>query len=234
VDAEDPDVEEQDDRFDVETDFELYNPDDIAEYEGDRHARKWSRYELEKANVMGNEVSVGTGAKKITWKVRQDIKASDVSIAEFPDVGVCDFDFNSTRSDKTRTNGWKNPKNYRKQKKKRISFLDLLIHLWPGKWEEQLDRMNGRVEAHNQEQMQKKRNVGQRYKKVKEITKHEFWIFFGSMVTARVYGRQGQLWDDEDKEPEGIEQPINLGHHMLKYRFEDIKRLFRICGKDPN
>ena len=39
----DPDVlEEEDDRFDVATDFELYNEDDIAEYDGDRHAREWT------------------------------------------------------------------------------------------------------------------------------------------------------------------------------------------------
>jgi hypothetical protein len=66
----DPDVKEEDDRLDVQNDFELYNPpDDILEYEGDRHARKWTSYELEKATLMDDQVSVGTGARKITGNV---------------------------------------------------------------------------------------------------------------------------------------------------------------------
>jgi hypothetical protein len=236
----DPDaIEEQDDRFDVATDFELYNPDDIEEYKGDRHARKWTNYELNKLTLMDEEVSVGTGARKITWKVRVDITASDVdpaSVAEFPDVGVCDFDF-TTPCDTTTTtaSGWKNPKKkkYRKKKKMRINFLALLIHLWPGKWEEQLERMNNRLETHNQEQMQKKRFAAKRYNKVHEITKKEFWVFWGLMISARIHGRQGQLWDESDEEPDGIEQPVNLGHHMLKYRFRDIKKFVPYMWERP-
>jgi hypothetical protein len=230
----DPDVvEEEDDRFDVENDFELYDPDDIAEYEGDRHARKWTSYELAKAALQDDEVSVGAGARKITWKVRGDIKASDVD-PEFPDVGICDFDFTAHPSEKTmNTRGWKNPKKYKKQKRRRVNFLDLLIHLWPGNWEDQLQRMNNRVEAMNVEQSQTKRNAGQRYKKVKEITKSEFWVFFGLMVSARIHGRQGQLWDNEDVEPEGVEQPVNLGHHMLKYRFDNIKKFVPYMWERP-
>jgi hypothetical protein len=91
----DPDVlEEQDDRLDMANDFELHNPDDIAECNSDRHAaRKWQHCELKKAALIDEEVSVGTGTRKITWKVTFDIKASDVDPAEFPDVGLCDFDF---------------------------------------------------------------------------------------------------------------------------------------------
>jgi hypothetical protein len=180
----DPDVlEEQDDRFDVANDFKLYNPDDIAEYDGDRHARKWTHYELAKAALIDDEVSVGAGARKIIWKVMFDIKASDVdpvSSAEFPDVGVCDFGFttpsDTTKTTKTTASGWRNPKKrkHRKQKKERINFLRLLIHLWPGNWEDQLERMNERVEVFNREQIQKKRNAGQRHKKAHGITKNEF------------------------------------------------------------
>jgi hypothetical protein len=77
-----PDVEEEDDRFDVQNDFKLYNP-----------ARKWTSYELEKATLMDDKVSVGTGARKITWNVRDDIDASNVEAAEFRDVGICNYDF---------------------------------------------------------------------------------------------------------------------------------------------
>jgi hypothetical protein len=230
-------VEEEEERFDVENDFELYNPEDIAEYEGDRHARKWTSYETAKAALLDDEVEVGTGARKITWKVIDDIKAKDihpsVSESEFPDVGICDFDFSTAHPTSNTSGTWRNPKKYKKAKKKRINFLALLIHLWPGKWEDQLERMNNRVEAYNLDQSQKKRHAGQRYKKLKEITKHEFWVFFGLMVSARVHGRHGQLWDDEDVEPEGIEQPINLGHHMLKYRFDEIKKFVPYMWERP-
>jgi hypothetical protein len=156
----DPDVlEEQDDRFDVANDFELCNPDDIAEHNGDRYAKKWQHHQPKKAALIDEELSVGTGLRKITWKVTFDIKASDVDPAEFPDVGVCNFDFATpSNTTKTTASGWENPKKnkkHRKQKKEGINFLVLLIRLWPGKGEDQLERMNNRVEARNQEQIQK-------------------------------------------------------------------------------
>ena len=62
----------------------------------------------------------------------------------------------------------------------------------------------------------------------------EFWVFFGLMISARIYGRQGQLWDDDDEEPEGIELPVNLGNHMLKkYRFKEIKKVVRYMWERP-
>jgi hypothetical protein len=93
--------------------------------------------------------------------------------------------------------------------------------------------MNERVEAFNREQIQKKRNAGQQHKKAHGITKNEFWVFFGLMISARIHGRQGQLWDDEDKEPEGIEQPVNLGHHVLKHRFQEIKKFVPCMWERP-
>ncbi len=66
-----------------------------------------------------------------------------------------------------------------------------------------------------------------------EITKNEFWVFFGMMISARIHGRQGQLWDEEDDEPEGIEEPVNLGHHMLKYRFKEIKKFVPYMWERP-
>jgi hypothetical protein len=161
---------EQDERFDVANNFKiLHNPDDIVERNSNQRARKWTRCELKKATLVDGKLSVGTGARKTTWKVRFDIKASDVDsvgIAEFLDICVCDFDF-ATPSDTTNmtASGWKNPKKqrHRKQKKKCINFLALLIHLWPGKWEDQLEQMNCRVEAHNLlEQIQNRQNAGQR------------------------------------------------------------------------
>jgi hypothetical protein len=55
------------------------------------------------------------------------------------------------------------------------------------------------------------------------------------MISARIHGRQGQLWDDEDEEPEGIGQPVNLGHTgcMLKCRFQAIKKFVRHMWERP-
>ncbi len=53
---------------------------------------------------MDEEVSVGAGARKITCKIRFDVEAGDVDsvgFTEFPDLGVCAFNF-ATPSDATK------------------------------------------------------------------------------------------------------------------------------------
>ena len=167
-----------------------------------RHARKWTTCELKQAASIGEEVAVGAGARKIRWKVRFDIQADDVAPApseEFDDVGVRDFDFStpSETTKKTATPKNKNKK-HRKPKKARINFLRLLMHLWPGKWEEQLERMNIRVESNNDHEVQKKRNSGKRRKKVHEmITKNEFWVFSSMLLLVHFHSlcllQQGQF-----------------------------------------
>ena len=58
---------------------------------------------------------------------------------------------------------------------------------------------------------------------IKEISEHEFWIFWGIILSARTYGRQGgSLWDKE--EPEGEDIIVNLSKHMTLARHKDMKR----------
>jgi hypothetical protein len=71
------------------------------------------------------------------------IDASDVELVngggEFPDVGVYDFDFTTPgETMETTTSGStkQKKKKHGKQKKRRINFLSLSMHLWPGKWED--------------------------------------------------------------------------------------------------
>ena len=59
-------LEEEDEGFDMANAFELYNPDGILVYDGDRHAIKWTSYELKKATLIDKEVLVGAGTMKIT------------------------------------------------------------------------------------------------------------------------------------------------------------------------
>jgi hypothetical protein len=53
--------------------------------------------------------------------------------------------------------------------------------------------------------------------------------FFGLMFSARIHGRHGQLWDDKEDE-----EPVNLGHHMLKYRFKEIKKCIPYTWERPD
>jgi hypothetical protein len=77
---------------------------DVPEVQDDR---------FDKEAPMFDKVSIRTDARTITWRARFDIEASDVDAAEFPDVGVCNFDF-AILSDTTKTtaSGCKNPKNH--------------------------------------------------------------------------------------------------------------------------
>ena len=62
---------------------------------------------------------------------------------------------------------------------------------------------------------------------------HEFWVFFGLIISARIYGQQGQLWDNKDGESEGIELPMNLVHHMMKCGFKEIKIVVPYMWEGP-
>jgi hypothetical protein len=60
----DPDRVKTDDHFNPAQDFEnLFDEEDIAEYEGDIHQQKWIRYQQNKQTLMGTEMGVGQGQK---------------------------------------------------------------------------------------------------------------------------------------------------------------------------
>ena len=116
-----------------------------------------------------------------TWiVVIEDIKEKDVpSLQEFHQVGIAQIDFK------------KLSKTHRAQRQyKRIDFLDLLMHLWPGDWQAQLRYINSRIRASNKE---KQNTLQEPYSSsrvwyIKEISEQEFCVFGGLIIVARTMG----------------------------------------------
>jgi len=134
------------------------------------HCHKWNQYILEKATLMGTTVTKGQGVKAITWKVRGDISDDDLPPGineEYREVGICGFDFtaNSTRSYKDAL--------------EHTNLMSVLIHLWPGDWITQIQRVNGVINKKNDENSAKIQKIGmnQRAKlrmRIKHISEREF------------------------------------------------------------
>lgn len=89
--------------------------------------------------------------------------------------------------------------------------MELLIYLWPGDWRQQLNNLNKRIALDNR----------QKRKLIKPISEHEFWVFWGLILLARIEGRCGNLWDSGVAE--GMERKVNVKCHMIEYRFKDIR-----------
>ena len=186
----------------------------------DRHLRLREQYIAEKAALVGKTIRVkpSNSRESVNWKVISNVSNSQsVFQNEFEEVGVKDFDFANTTE-------WH-------KRNKRTNFLDLLIHLWPGDWREQLRRLNLRIRLDNRVKKQAGR---MRYPRlIKEISENEFWIFWGIMLSARTYGRKGgNLWDKE--EPEGEDVMINMTKHMSSARHKDIKRYVAFLFADES
>jgi Transposase IS4 len=114
-------------------------------------------------------------------------------------------------------------------KNKRIDFLDLMIHLWPGDWLLQLNNMNKRILDHNKQASLNKR--GNRYTKISEIAPNEFWKFIGIMLVARIEGRKGEVWDRT--EPEGYGKKVNVSEIMTENRFKQLRVYFAYHFAEP-
>ena len=57
-----------------------------------------------------------------------------------------------------------------------MNFLELLIHLWPGCWEEHLGELNKHMLEINEDKKQHGR-FPSRYQVIKEVSPSEFWVF---------------------------------------------------------
>ena len=60
------------------------------------------------------------------------------TLDRFKDVAIVGFDFSKTEI-------------HAMQAQPKISFFDLLIHLWPGNWHSNLEWMNNQINADNVE-----------------------------------------------------------------------------------
>lgn len=108
--------------------------------------------------------------------------------------------------------------------------------MWPGDWKEQLANINDAIDKYNNQQEKafeslssgKQRRVilpsGQYKRRTKQITRvseHEFWVFSGLMLFARLFVRVGQIWDRE-KKTEGYRPAVDASRHMTEHRFTQI------------
>ena len=157
-----------------------------------------------------------------TWTVIEDIKQSDVPTNEqFHQIGIAQFDFTKM----SKSHG-------ARRQYKRIDFLDLLMHLWPGDWRAQLTYMNSRIRASNNEKKNATRRASSaRVRVVKEVSEQEFWIFWGLIIVGRIMGRKGDLWDKI--EPEGEEPRIDYSKHMTAMYHRDIRSFVPYLFADP-
>ena len=115
---------------------------------------------------------------------------------------------------------------------KRINFLDLLIHLWPGDWRVNLQLLNRKM-AERRHELKRKNNK----KGSKEVSEKEWWIFWGIIISARVLGeRGGNLYDNVGNKNEGLgflsKTKLDLSKYMFKYRFKEIKRCIGFAWSD--
>ena len=86
-----------------------------------RHLRLRQQYETEKAALLGKEINIklSNSRETVSWKVLSQISNSQSFFqSEFKEIGIKDFDFGKLMI-------WY-------MRNKRINFLDLSIHLWPG------------------------------------------------------------------------------------------------------
>ena len=104
------------------------------------------------------------------------------------------------------------------------------LNLWPGSWEEQLGKLNNHIQETNEEKKWHGR-FPSRYQVIKEVSPSEFWIFWGLIIAARVYGKQGDVWMRSD--PEGIEPVVDFTKNMTKARHITIKRfMYRLFADE--
>ena len=186
--------------------------DCVGEESFDKYQAAQNRYEtMKKAMIReGTQVLVGKKEYRTRWNVVDDILESDLpdDVPYFKEIGIKGFDF----ADKVVID--------ERGKTSRINFHELLIHLWPGDWKEQLEFINSMIEEKQQLAEGDSRSS---VKKVSRVSEQEFWKFFGLMLAGRLEGRMGTLWDTPNKETDGIRRSVNYTSHMTRTRFNEIR-----------
>ena len=150
-------------------------------------------------------------ATEFNWEVVEDME--DVcAVLEYDNVGVVGFDFLQDRHKMENENGY---------------FYKLFVHLWPGDWRYQLSQMNNEIRSKNRQC---------RGRKIKEVSKNEWWKFIGVIVLAGAVGKGGSFLWEKGNQYESLTEPINIGPGGLniisKTRFDEIKEIFPTAFHD--
>ena len=191
---------------------------EIVQFEGDNDVRfaQQRKYRQEKIEEIGKEIEVKSGTKKRKWTVIEDLRSDQVPFysdtREMTDeAGVRGFDF--SKKDVVSSVG---------QSYKRVNLLNLLIHLWPGNWLDQLKLVNKLLLKDNKE---RRNNRNSTYtSRTHQISQYEFWTFFGILLAARLEGRKGNMWDSSISSDEGFRRKTNFSQYLTKKRFLEIRK----------
>ena len=157
---------DQEDQFE-DDDGERYDPQSIVQdflVDADaHHNHRHGQYITTKQRLIGEVVHVGNPRNgTLPWTVRGDVTKDEVlKDKEFNKVGIRMFDF----KDMTETS-----QSVDRQTHKRINLLSLLIHLWPGNWQDQVKQLNQYIQSKNDKANRKTRHG--RARTVRETTDH--------------------------------------------------------------
>ncbi len=95
-----------------------------------------------KEALIGATITKGQGSSSITWTVWSDVMEADIPADinnKYKNVGVKQFDFqNVTTTSYSGTN-------------EHTDLLLLLIHIWPGDWQNQISHVNSIIDKRNDE-----------------------------------------------------------------------------------
>jgi hypothetical protein len=153
------------------------------------------------------------------WTIIENVTSLDkLPKNEYNRVGLIGFNFEKFRDSLLEENS--------------TPYLDLLIKLWPGDWEEQLAQLNTEIEKANRSSD----------KSIRLVTKFEWWRFIGIIISAAPLGKGGvHLWGSQRRKTKnGISSSKKLGSRtdygepdiMKYYRFREIKKYFPFAFYD--
>ena len=133
------------------------------------------------------------------WKIVEDsVPDQDSETVEYGDIGLAEFDFSCFSSERTSKDNpaYDGP------------YLQLLQKLWHGDWKQQFQQCNARIRAVNAINENKKN-----WRKMDELSEHEWWVFHGILLSAAAHGRGGHvLWEKTSHRRERtMTTPINYG-----------------------
>ena len=73
----------------------------------------------------------------------------------------------------------------------------MLMKLWPGDWEEQLQRMNKKVYEDNG---RRETQENGQFRKLRRFSRNEFWKNIGCLLSAPTFGLGGlRLWEKDQE-----------------------------------
>ena len=78
---------------------------------------------------------------------------------------------------------------------KHFTFLLMLIKLWPGYWDEQLDQMDNKVDEENGREGTQENG---RFRKLWRFSRNKLWKNIGCLISALTFGLGGsRMWDKD-------------------------------------